>query len=786
MRASAPQHLLRLSYLATLTGLIYQPASAQENSQESSANKIEQIQVTARKRSESLQDVPVAVTALISDDIEKRGVIQIQDIADQTPGFNITNNGSGKTDRTVQTFTLRGFSPSSGTSTTASMFIDGVPVSSTTAVSSVGSPERIEILRGPQSAYFGRNTFAGALNVVNKSPNQEWAGSVEGTLGNFDYYRLRGDIEGVIIEDKLSFRLSGETYEREGPWDNAGEDGGTLGDQKTTMANVFLEATPTDSLTIKVFGFVSSDDDGPAASAFLSAYDITDPEGNVVVQGQPTCVINNNPYFCSVPVKADPFTYNTESTDELKALMSGVTDNRIVPTSMLDNYGMSRDFKHGHIVADWEIGDFVLSSLTGYNKEEWILMNDLDHFGASFFNYAFIVERLIEDFSQELRLTYDGGGDFSGTVGLSYLKGENDGTQTPVISNNVPAAVTPRGQNNAETSGIFFGGSYDFTQSMTLSVEGRLQRDKITAIDTVTDSELASESFDNFLPRIILDYKASKDMLLYGSYSKGVNPSAFNLGLLALSDYGREQAASVGINLVVEPEEVDNFELGVKGTAVDGSLTYAVATYFAEWTKQINQGYFVFSEPGSDVASSLEGIANSGSVDLYGVELESNWAATENIRINFAAAYTGSDIQNYTDATLSALSGVTDYSGNEQPAVSKVSGNLGVQYNGYIGNEYDYFFRTDIIYKSGQWTNQANFMKTEPVTKVNLRAGVTVENVDVQVYVNNLFDNDEYTSTYDYYAFDPAFSYFNINSAVVMGLQTPRTFGVQFKYSFYE
>jgi len=91
-----------------------------------------------------------------------------------------------------------------------------------------------------------------------------------------------------------------------------------MGDQQTTMANVYVLARPTDDLTIKLFGFMSEDNDGPAASAFISAYDINDFTGNVVVQGQSNCLINGKPYFCSVPDKADPISYNTSASEASK------------------------------------------------------------------------------------------------------------------------------------------------------------------------------------------------------------------------------------------------------------------------------------------------------------------------------------------------------------------------------------------------------------------------------------------------------------------------------------
>jgi len=781
---------IKMTVLASMLMTIFQPALAQEQQQaeeQEEALQIERIEVTARKRAESLLNVPVSVTALTSDDIEKRGVVQVKDLADQTPGLVVSDNFSGKTDRTVQNITLRGFAPTTGTEATTAMFIDGVPVTSTSAMSSVGSPARVEILRGPQSAYFGRNTFAGAVNVVSAEPNDWWSGSIEATLGNYDYQRLRGEVEGVLIQDKLSFRASVETYDKEGAWDNAGSGGGTLGDQKTSMANLFLLARPVDGLTLKAFGFMSKDEDGPAASAFISAVDIKDFAGNVVVQGQANCTTLNAPYFCgSFPTKADPVSYNTDAIAGIKTLLSNPA-NRLTSTSALTNYGMHREYQHGHLVADWEIpnSDFTLSSLTGVNKEEWALLNDIDHYGANFFNYAAFVERTHDDFSQELRVSYDTDGPLTGSFGVSYLDASRKNSLTNLISfSPVPATITAPAESKAETKGVFFGVNYDITDKLSTSVEGRFQTDKITALNT-TGNVVASESFNNFLPRFILDYQINDATMVFGSYSKGANPSSFNTGLLVQSAFVQEKAAEAGITLTLDPEEVDNYELGLKGSAMGGAMNYALAAYYAQWRKQIIRSNIVVVEPGATTATSFSGVSNAGSVDLYGLELETSWMLSRNLRLNASGAYTGSEIKSFQNAALTALTSMTDFSGKEQPGISKYSGNLGLQYTNTFAKEYDYFVRGDYVYKSGQWLNQANFVKTGDVNRVNLRAGVTIGNFDIQAYVNNLFDDDTYTSGYDYYAFDASFAYFGLNSGVVLGLPQPRTFGVQVKWSFF-
>ncbi len=208
-----------LSTLAIAGSLVSAaPALAQTAADEPEAGTIV---VTARKAGEDILKVPVTVTALTSEAIAARGIATIVDVAASTPGININNNSSGHADRSFQQIILRGFTPSGVLATTTSMFIDGVAVASPSMLNSVGTPERVEVLKGPQSAYFGRNTFAGAINIVNKVPTGEWAGAITAMAGTRKNYRLRAEIEGPIIGDLVTFRLTGERNGKNGSWKNA-------------------------------------------------------------------------------------------------------------------------------------------------------------------------------------------------------------------------------------------------------------------------------------------------------------------------------------------------------------------------------------------------------------------------------------------------------------------------------------------------------------------------------------------------------------------------------------
>jgi iron complex outermembrane recepter protein len=198
-----------MSFIALATTLAFsQPAFAQAAAEADEADYGTAIVVTARKREEDLLEVPLTVTAITAEALAVRGVATMQDVASSTPGININDSSSGHADRGFQQIVLRGFTPVTTLATTTSLFIDGVVVSSPSAFTSISSPERIEILKGPQSAFFGRNTFAGAINVVNRTPGNDWHGSASGMMGTRENFRAHGDIEGPLIRDYVTFRAS--------------------------------------------------------------------------------------------------------------------------------------------------------------------------------------------------------------------------------------------------------------------------------------------------------------------------------------------------------------------------------------------------------------------------------------------------------------------------------------------------------------------------------------------------------------------------------------------------
>jgi len=259
------------------------------------------IVVTARKKSEDILKTPISISAFTSADIKARGIVSLQDIAAYTPGMNIDNAGASRNDRSFQQIIIRGFTPPSATSQTTSVFIDGVPVTSATAISNITDPERVEILKGPQSAYFGRQTFAGAVNIVTKTPSDHWTASFDGLLATHNNHDVTGEVSGPLLGDILGIRVTAREYAKDGSYDNAGVRGQTLGDQESKTGTVSLNFKPSSNFTAKAFGMITTDNDGPSAQGVISAYTVKNGAGQTLLTSQSNCTVgNNHPYICGV------------------------------------------------------------------------------------------------------------------------------------------------------------------------------------------------------------------------------------------------------------------------------------------------------------------------------------------------------------------------------------------------------------------------------------------------------------------------------------------------------
>ncbi|WP_298195967.1 TonB-dependent receptor [Novosphingobium sp.] len=815
------------------------PALAEEAAN-ASVNEDGAIVVTARKSSENILKTPVTVTAVTAETLDVKGITTMQNLAASTPGININDNSSGRADRGFQQIVLRGFASATPNATTTSLFIDGVPIASPSAFTSISSPERIEILKGPQSAFYGRNTFAGAINVVNKVPGNDFAGSVSSMAGTFNNVRLHGDVEGALVKDVLKLRLTGDYFRRDGSWVNSA-DGQRLGNQSTLSGTALAVFQPTSGITIKAFAMASRDKDGPTATGRITITDVRNGAGQVLIPGSANCSFTGdtrgvlgangqslgvpvtNPYICGVVSRPSVAPSGNYTNDAITNAFLALPDNRLIaPQDGTQGYGLLRQYRHYHLSADVDLTDsLTFTALAGWNKEQVTTMIDLDGFDSSsikvgqasaaviplsaprgFYDFPFLVERLNMDNSVEGRLAYTSDR-LRGVVGVSYLNAKTRAAQRGTTAL-LTAALTqpPGGIAQNKTLGAFFGLTYDLASGLSFSAEGRYQVDRLYLFNgantlniTVPDliavgsygagSLLASRTFKNFTPRLIVNYDINPDTMVYASWAKGVNPSQFNAAILNQPAAVQTAAAQAGVGLTVQPEKITNWELGLKGRAMNGALRYTFAAFYAQWRNQINS--VTIAVPTLPTPTLTGGFQNSGSVDVKGLEADLTWRANDLVTFEFAGAYTDTNIKAFKSVPLSQLTGIFNYAGKEMPFTSKWSTNTAVTFGHPLGKgDARWFWRTDWSYRSGFWSGHANTTRTAGRNVVNTRLGITLGDYTIEGFVTNLFNDTKINSLTDNTLFDPVGQPFGVrnNAALFYNLPDKRTAGIQLRIKF--
>ena len=268
---------------------------------------LEEITVTARKRNESLLEIPLSITAFSAEDIEAGAFRDLGDIALQTGGlqFNTRSSDGVRGGRIDSVIRLRGVDFSSLDHLQAtSVFIDGVFVLGTASSLGLQDLERVEIIKGPQSAFYGRNTFAGAVNYITKNPSlTEMTGKLDLSAATFGKYDASALVGIPLVEGKLAAQINLKKYQTDGEW--TANDGGALGEESTASISGTLYGEPSENLSFKLRVHYQKDDDGPPVTGVLRGEDSTSCTGVSVQRlddnGVSTRFTPPNRYVCGAP-----------------------------------------------------------------------------------------------------------------------------------------------------------------------------------------------------------------------------------------------------------------------------------------------------------------------------------------------------------------------------------------------------------------------------------------------------------------------------------------------------
>lgn len=612
---------------AALAAIGASPVMAQETAgSEGPAAAVEDIVVTAQRREQRLQDVPLAVSAFSMESLEDGKVESLLNLDGKVPNVVLAPVGAYPF---ASAFYIRGlgyadvessFEPSVGVE------LDGVYLSRNVgAVQDFFDIGGVTILRGPQGTLYGRNTIGGVVSVQSRRPSFDFGARAQATFGSNGRQELRAGVEGALIEDKLAGKFSFLTKTYDGYIKNY--DGRDMGAQDVTSMRGALLWTPTASFDATLI--VDYTKDKGTGTAFENA---SLPSMVLPGFGEPA------------DTDGDPFLSHVgdDIFSDLEAL--GVTLN-----------------------ANWDLGPVKLTSITGYRKTDTEVLSDFDGTPTPFMTVH--RDETHDQFSQELRLASNTDGPLTYVVGAYYMTQEYDIAtgQFGTVFGSPTAGSTIYTQQKADSWAVFGQADYEVLPGLTVTAGGRYSKEEKTFTTQplfYPNAETFEASFDDFSPKVGVSYKWSDTLMTYAQYSRGFRAGGFN---------GR-----AGSFLAVGPydsETVDSYEVGVKSDLFDRRLRLNAAVFTSDY--QDMQQSVQQLIPGTLINQTL--VANVGAATISGFEAEATALLTDVFTVSASVGYLDASYDEFM-ADLGDGLGVIDRTYLPMPYAPKWSNSVTFNY----------------------------------------------------------------------------------------------------------
>jgi iron complex outermembrane recepter protein len=749
-------------------------------------NALEEVLVTATKRAVNLQDVPLSVSAVSGESLIELGIYDVTQMEKTAPGLKIRYVGN------TPSLIMRG-AGSAGTSDTAvPVYNDGLyrPMSAQGLASYI-DVDRVEILRGPQGTLFGRNTLGGLLNIITKKPDTTQLDYGVGvTLGDYDLQKFEGFLN-VPLGDTVAMRLSASDTTRDAYVENTYNSRAGLKDADETYARLQLGWDISDTMSLNLTAGYWADTSNGAGDF-----------GHKVI---------------GIPVNPDTKQTNGVSgvLDERKGLRDGwgggkdkngsisngdqsaflSGDNREIAMDYIPN----RDIEEDSFSAlfKWDVGFAELKAHVGYADFEAKTRIDGDFSIVGSYREDTLGSGWVsgewqtnESWQADINLTSTGDGALRWTLGYFYFDEEESyawlfGDTHIGAPQQISWAhwLHSAGEYTTESSAIYGQAEYDITDKLSATVGLRYSEDERTSRSLYPDLDTLDNDFpswiyedgtgwkdynnskgddDNTDYRLALQYNINDDLMIYGSTATGYITGS-------VSQSGK----------LLDPSEVESYELGVKSTLLDGSMTLNATLYSAEYDG-LTTSLLTINDQGFAVAETVPG----GGMTSQGLEAELTWQATENLRITSGIAFDFSEFDDFyksnayteDDGQTNEL-GLFDLKGDDTPFSPDYTMNLGVSYQfalGEMGNLVPGIF---VYYSDEYRTFSAPYAWAvqDSYTTVDLSATwySPSDAFSVQAFVNNATDEDVITGSDSY-----------SGARAVVDFNNPRTWGVRAAYNF--
>ncbi|MEZ5564453.1 MAG: TonB-dependent receptor [Gammaproteobacteria bacterium] len=693
-----------------------------------------EILVTARRLPEPLATLPLSVTVFGADRIQQQHATTVDDLARFTPGFSFSSaTGRGPNSNRPVVRGLTTIRNGIANSTVAATFVDGVYLGGSSQSTPLYDLERVEILRGPQSAEFGRATYAGAINYITRNPGTKLAGSVELTGAEHETRRVNGWLGGPLAGKWLLFLLSAGVDEYGGEYRNT-RDGSTVGGESSRDVALKLQAKPAAALDITWRIALQTTDDDHFASWL-----------------QPRTV-NNCCFRAADAPRAREYYRGTALTSDTVTLYTDALEKA-------GGAGTRLDRTLSTLSINWQItGDWTVSSLTGGVRDQ--IQRGFDSSFAAYDPLPFLPGSFLQrdqleqrDFSQEIRLTSPRDGAWRWTGGVYYYRGSLD----ELVENRVIVApdgsitVAPNfgdlARQEVGNRALFGSVETDLPHELVAGFELRYAADEVRVGSVPNEPGAASgpvynATFRGISPRFTMTWQANPELMPYLNVARGQSPGTFNADV---PDNATGMPDERYRN--VDEEVVWSYELGLRGELDRIATRYALATYYLDVRDQQTTG--IIELPSGGAATILD---NIGRTSVWGLEFESSSQLTDRLWTAMSYAWTHSRIRsqfseeqadlrggNGTPADLETLGNVA---GNTTPRVPEHMAAVEVQYRQMLGDRLAAYIGGDWSLESSRYAQEANLIETGTRSLLGLQAGLVWHDLDLKLWVRNLRDDD--------------------------------------------
>lgn len=721
------------------------------------AAEIEEVVVTAQKRSQNIQDIGITMSAFTGDTLKEVGALSSQDIAAHTPNVRIINQFP----TSVPTFTIRGVGLNdfnSNNNSAVGVYVDGVYQTSPAMLGfQLFDVDRVEVLKGPQGTLYGKNTTAGAINFIAKRPTEETEGSLSITYGRFDAGRVEAAIGGGLSET-LNGRAAVSYDFSDGNVENR-VTGNDLHDVDKLAVRFLFNWLPSDELDVLLNIHGGRDRSGGPVYYHRG---LQDPN-NLAAECAPVIAGRYDPTQC-----VDVFGYSDTDGDLHKV------DIDHEPKQEDDFIGVS-------LAVNWDLGSVTLDSITAYERYDRFLSEDADASPNNLVHDQFDDE--ITQFSQELRVTSNDDGDFSWIAGLYYGKDEIETVQDDNCTTEFAPSLCAFAyyrldlEQTSEVMAVFGHTEWQFTDAFKLTVGARYSYEEkkdyfSSTAFALSESDFhagnlfippftnpdSDETFNNFSWKLGLDWDVSHDILAYASISKGFKSGGFPGGW-AFS--GPQQLEPF------DDEQIIAYEVGIKSTLLEGSLRLNAAAFYYDYIDL--QVFGVVEVPGLPPVQSL---TNAGDAEIKGFEADLIWLIGSGWEVSGGVGVLSTELEDYLGF------GGTDASGNNLANAPELTANALVKYTWELDNG------RVVAHMSANYQDEVFFdvfndplLSEDAYTLYNGRIAYVSQDdrYTVALWGKNLGDK-EYTGMGFHFRGFPGSSFLNA------GMQ--RTYGVTIDYNF--